>query len=354
MRRLLEVKNLTVGKIISASSKEEKVLKAVKNISFTLEEGEIAGLAGESGCGKTMTALAISNLLPQSFQITEGEIFLENKSLTSMSEKEMCRIRGNKIGFIFQDSKQALNPLMKVGNQITEMLLLINNEQIQIKEKSLQAAAKYAALELLSSLGFEEPQKIFDAYPHQLSGGMCQRVMAAIAVICQPKLLLADEPSSSLDEESQERILSLLLEMNQKYKTTVLIISHDISLIKKFCSRFIVMYAGKIVEEGPSKERFSPLHPYTRALINAIPSKEKRGTELENISGKVPSIEDDFKGCPFAPRCSDAQKICTEAFPQEKYFNTDEECEIHRKVFCTNVVCTNEVCNFPLAGEKFL
>jgi len=352
MARLLEIKNLTVSKSCLCKSylyKEQKIkndeikkLNAVKNISFNIDEGEIVGLAGESGCGKTMTALAITGLLPQSFKITQGEIILKNQSLTSMNEKELCRVRGSKIGIIFQDTKQALNPLMKIGNQIIEMLLLINNKQIIIKEKDLQIAAQQAALDLLFSLGFDEPQIIFDAYPHQLSGGMCQRVMAAIAVICQPQLLLADEPSSSLDEESQKRILSLLLEMNQKYKTSLIIISHDLSIIKQFCNRYFIMYAGKIVEEGPSKTRFSPLHPYTHALINAIPSKEKRGSDLENIPGKVPSIEDDFKGCPFAPRCPNVQNICNDAFPKERFFTTDEECEVHRKVFC----------NYPVTGEN--
>jgi len=347
MARLLEIKNLTVSREQIKINEEKKIIKskisAIKDISLIIDEGEIVGLAGESGCGKTMTALAITNLLPEPFKITEGGIFLKNQSLSNMNEKEMCRIRGTRIGIIFQDTKQALNPLIKIGKQITEMLLFINSKQSIIKEKALQIAAEQAALDLLFSLGFEEPQKIYDAFPHQLSGGMCQRVMAAIATICQPQLLLADEPSSSLDEESQKRILSLLLDMNQKNKTSVIVISHDLSLIKEFCNRYLIMYAGKIVEEGPSKTRFSPLHPYTHALINAVPNKEKRGTDLENIPGKVPSIEDELKGCPFAPRCPKAKEICTESFPKEKFFKTDEGCEVHRKVFC----------NFPMQGDNF-
>ncbi|MCL2804460.1 MAG: ABC transporter ATP-binding protein [Treponema sp.] len=310
---MLEVNNLTVG------IKKEELLKAVNNISFKIEEGEIIGLAGESGSGKSMTAHAITNMLPSSFQILGGEIIYNGQSLTDMDEKELCRIRGKEIGMIFQEVRQSLNPLMRIGNQITEML---NNGKWTGRQKY-----KEQVLEMLVTLGFDEPKKVFDAFPHQLSGGMCQRVMTAIAAVCRPKLLLADEPSSALDEESQGRILSLLLEMNRKYKTSILIISHDLSIIRQFCSRFLVMYAGKIIEEGPAQMLFSPLHPYTKALVAAIPGKEKKGLKLENIPGKAPSIEDNFSGCPFAPRCGKSKPICKETFPPA--VNTD-----NRRVYC--------------------
>jgi len=319
---LLEVRNLSVG-----IRKKEKLLKAVDNISFSIDEGEILGLAGESGCGKSMTALSIPNLLPHAAKIIGGEIIYNNKPLTSMSEKEMRIFRGREISVIFQEARQSLNPLLRIGNQITETLELSGSKD---KEKN-----KGMAIATLLSLGFEEPEKIFFAFPHQLSGGMCQRVMAAIAVIRRPRLLLADEPSSSLDEESQERILSLFMEMNRNFKTSFLIISHDLSLIQKFCGRFLVMYAGRIVEDSPAELLFSPLHPYTRALLGAIPAKEKRGKDLENISGKVPSIEDNFSGCPFAPRCKKAQNVCHETFPPEREF--DGKRKVH--------------CYFPLIGE---
>ncbi len=183
-------------------------------------------------------------------------------------------------------------------------------------------------------MGFHEPEKIYNAYPHQLSGGMCQRVMAAIAAIGCPRLLIADEPSSALDTESEEKILSLLAKMNREYKMSVLIISHDLSIIRRFCSRYIVMYAGRIVEEGASSDFSSALHPYTNALVNAIPSKEKRGGKLKNIPGKVPSIEDDLPGCPFAPRCKKAQKRCHDAFPPLAEING-------RRAYC----------HFPETGE---
>jgi peptide/nickel transport system ATP-binding protein len=299
---LLEVRNLTV-----AIKKNAKVLKAVDDISFSIDEGESLGLAGESGCGKSMTALAIPNLLPEAAEIIHGEIVYDNQLLTSFNQKELCRIRGKEISIIFQEYRQALNPLIKAGRQITETLNLRDNTDKKNNERR--------ALEMLSQLGFDDPQKAYNAYPHQLSGGMCQRVMAAIAAISRPRLLLADEPSSALDMESQQRIISLLLEMNREYKTSVLIISHDLSIIRQFCSRYLIMYAGKIVEEGPAGELFSPLHPYTKALVGAIPVKDKRDQVLENIPGKVPSIEDNFTGCPFAPRCKHAQKVCTESFP---------------------------------------
>ncbi|MDR2542258.1 MAG: ABC transporter ATP-binding protein [Treponema sp.] len=313
---LLEVKNLTVG-----IKKGKNTLKAIDNISFSIKEGEITGLAGESGCGKTMTALAIMNLLPLGFRILDGEIIFNGQSLTALNEKHLCRIMGSEIGMVFQDVRQSLNPLMKVGKQITEMMELSKTDN------------KQNALEMLSLLGFEEPEKIFDAYPHQLSRGMCQRVMITIAAIRRPKLLLADELTSALDEENQKRIISLLLEMNQKYKTSILFISHELSIIQEFCSRFFVMYAGKIIEENTVQgdTLYCALHPYTNALIDAMPSKEKRGKKLKSISGKVPSIEDRFMGCPFAPRCPKAQTICREVFPPEYFHNIGKE---RNKVYC--------------------
>jgi peptide/nickel transport system ATP-binding protein len=310
MARLLEVRSLMI-----ALKKGGKTINAVDNVSFTVDEGEIAGLAGETGCGKTMTALSIAGLMPQKAKILSGEIIFNNRQmtarqLTTLSEKEYCGIRGKEISMIFQEVRQSLNPLIKVGRQIREALEL--NRAFNPAERKNN---KRRTVEMLFRLGFDEPKKIYNAYPHQLSGGMCQLIMAAIAAITNPRLLLADEPSSSLDAQAQERILSMLVEMNREYKTAVLIISHDLSLIRKYCSRFLVMYAGKIVEEGRAGALYSPLHPYTQALVGAIPGRDKRGTELANIPGKVPSVEDNFSGCPFAPRCKKAQNICGKSFP---------------------------------------
>jgi peptide/nickel transport system ATP-binding protein len=308
MAELLEVRGLS-----TRVKKDGKSYKILDNISFSINEGEILGLAGESGCGKSITALSISGLLPQGVEIFEGEIIFNNRNLISLSEKEMTDVRGNEISVVFQDVRNSLNPLIKTGRQITETLELGGG-----KDKKENKAA---ALEMLDSLGFNNPQKIFDAYPHQLSGGMCQRVMTAIAVIRRPKLLLADEPSSSLDEESQEKCLSLLKKMNSGNKMSLLVISHDFSIIRQFCSRFVIMYSGKIVEEGSSDALFTPLHPYTKALVSAIPNKEKRGKKLESIPGKVPSIEDQLQGCPFAPRCTKTQAICKKSFPPPAEIN---------------------------------
>jgi peptide/nickel transport system ATP-binding protein len=312
MPRLLEVRNLLI-----ALKKGDKTINAVDNISFTIDEGEIAGLAGETGCGKTMTALSIAGLMPQKAKILGGEIIFNNRHLTALSEKDYCGIRGKEISMIFQEVRQSLNPLIKVGRQIREALELnsVSNNLIERKNN------KRRTVEMLFRLGFEEPKKIYNAYPHQLSGGMCQMIMAAIAAITNPRLLLADEPSSSLDAQAQERILSMLVEMNREHKTAILIISHDLSLIRKYCGRFLVMYAGKIVEEGLANALYSPLHPYTQALVGAIPGRDKRGTELANIPGKVPSVEDNFTGCPFAPRCKKARDICVKSFPGA--FETD-------------------------------
>ena len=333
---MLKVNNLTVSVTcnkITGKKIDEKPLKILNNISFKVDEGEILGLAGESGCGKSMTALSIAGLLPPEINITEGEIIYNDLNLTALSDKEFCGarssasgIRGSEISVIFQDVRQALNPSMKIGKQITETLEL-GVSRDKIKNKT-------AAVEMLSVLGFTDPEKILNAYPHQLSGGMCQRIMTAIAVIRRPKLLLGDEPSSSLDEESQKQCLSLLLELNRNHKMTLIIISHDLSKIQKFCTRFLIMYSGRIVEEGPARALFSPLHPYTRALVNALPGREKRGKKLDNIPGKVPSVEDQLPGCPFAPRCSKAQGICSETFPPEYFYRKDKKGANERKVYC--------------------
>jgi peptide/nickel transport system ATP-binding protein len=303
----LENSVLKVTNLAISVKKGGETLKAVDNISFTIGEGEIIGLAGESGCGKTLTALSIPNLLHAAVSITGGEITYNGLPLTSLKEKELAKIRGKEIFVIFQETRQALNPLLRVGGQITEALELVGRNDKKENRR--------VVLETLKKLGFEEPETVFASFPHQLSGGMCQRVMTAIAAVCRPRLLLADEPSTALDTESQKLILSLLMEMNRGQGTSILVISHDLSIIRRFCSRYLIMYAGRIVEEGPA-QNFLPLHPYTKALLDAIPGKEKRGAGLETIPGKVPSIENRFSGCPFAPRCRKASKPCFQVFPQ--------------------------------------
>ncbi|MCL2208827.1 MAG: ABC transporter ATP-binding protein [Treponema sp.] len=322
MTPLLEVRGLCTSLM-----KNGNEYKIINNVSFNIDKGEIVGLAGESGSGKSMTAMSILNLLPDGIKISGGELIFNDLKLSSLSDKEMNSIRGGDISIVFQDVRQSLNPLMKVGKQIIETLELSQNLKSANLKNTYDTQNRKSALEMLSSLGFKKAENIFDAYPHQLSGGMCQRVLTAMAVIRRPKLLLADEPSSSLDEESQNLCLSLLTEMNRSEKMSLLVISHDLSVIQNICSRFLVMYSGIIVEEGPASAFFSPLHPYTKALINSIPDKQKRGKKLENIPGKVNTIFNPADGCPFAPRCKKAKDICRREFPSPIISE-------NRRVFC--------------------
>ena len=292
---LLEVRGLSVG-----IRKKQGYLQAVNNIDITVNAGEIIALAGESGCGKTLTALSLMHLLPPAAEINGGEIMFGGTAGLSVR-------RGKDIAMIYQEPRQSLNPLMKAGRQIAEALELYGTDAKTAEEE---------ALDMLRRLAFTQPEKIFHAWPHQLSGGMCQRVMIAIAAICRPRLLIADEPASSLDTKSQRSILDLLKQINCEFGTAILFISHDLSLVRDFCSRFMIMYAGRIIEEGPCEELFSaPLHPYTAALIGAIPRRENRGQPLAGIPGNAPPIENMPPGCPFAPRCPKAQKRCAVETP---------------------------------------
>jgi len=311
---LLEVRNLTVS-----IRRGKKYYTAVDGINFRIEAGEIIALAGESGSGKSLTALSIPRLLSTRAKISSGEILYSANGtidLCKTDEKSLRSIRGKEISMIFQEPRQSLNPLMKVGAQIKEALEL--HPGIYAAESSAQnkKTANRLVLEMLEKLQFPQPEKLMDAWPHQLSGGMCQRVMIAIAAICRPRLLIADEPTTALDTVNQNHILTLLKQINREFGTAILFISHDISVAKEFCSRFMVMYSGKIIEEGPSEAILSaPLHPYTVALAACIPRKENRGKPLANIPGRAPSLEDAPTGCHFAPRCPKAQEQCGKSMP---------------------------------------
>jgi len=304
---LLEVRNLSIG-----LKRGHQYYTAVDGIDMTINAGEIVALAGESGCGKSLSALSIVRLLPPSAKINGGDIHYrsaagEMVNLRSLDEQLLRQIRGKEISMIFQEPRQSLNPLMRVGVQIAETLELHGTEK---------ETANEAVIAMLHQLKFPEPEKILGAWPHQLSGGMCQRIMVAIAAICRPRLLIADEPITALDALNQQYLLSLLKDINAELGTAVLFISHDIYAVRDFCSRFMVMYAGIIIEEGPSEAMVSaPLHPYTAGLVGAIPRKENRGRPLAAIPGKAPSVEVTLPGCPFAPRCPKAQERCTAAVP---------------------------------------
>jgi len=303
---LLEVKNLSVG-----IRKKNEYLNAVEDISFSMKQGEILGIVGESGSGKTLTALSIPSLLGDNKKVMGGSIVFSGRNFLGLSEKELSLLRGKEISMIFQEPFSSLNPLMKAGAQIGETLLLHGEKD--------RNANKTRITELMKRLRFREPEKILDAYPHRLSGGMCQRVMIALAVICGPKLLIADEPTTALDQDTQSEILSLLKEINRDMGTSILIISHDLELIKNIAHRTIVIYSGRILEEGGTDEVLvNPAHEYSKGLLNSIPRRAAKGKDLKAIPGKIPSLEEGHpRGCPFHPRCEKALPVCGEKFPEE-------------------------------------
>ena len=298
MEALLEVRNLSIG-----IRRGNDLLSSVEDISFDIYPGEILGIVGESGSGKTLTALSIPSLLGGNKEITSGSIIFNGTDLASLPEKKLEAIRGKEISMVFQEPFSSLNPLLKTGSQIGEALTLHGE-----KDKAL---VKSRTKELMEKLG------IPDTYPHRLSGGMCQRAMIAIAIICGPRLLIADEPTTALDRDTQSKILALIKEINRDMGTSILLISHDIEVIKELCNRVLVMYSGRILEEGNTGEVFSnPAHEYTRGLLNSVPSAAMRGKALAAIPGKIPSLEEGRpSGCPFHPRCAKAIPECKRDFP---------------------------------------
>ena len=314
MEELLKVRNLSIG--IRNVHNEKKVLSAVEGISFNINCGEILGIVGESGAGKTLTALSIPGLLSTNMEVTGGEVIFSGRNLLESPEKELQAIRGKEISMIFQEPFSSLNPLAKVGPQIAETLELHGEKD--------RALAESKAEELMEKLGLPESRKTAKTYPHRLSGGMCQRVMIALAVIGRPRLLIADEPTTALDSDTQGQILALLKEINETMGTSILFISHDLEVIKNLCGRVLVMYSGSILEEGNTEEIFFyPAHEYTRCLLNSVPDRRKKGMDLAAIPGKIPSLEEGRPGgCPFHPRCEKAAPRCAEEFPPARAVST--------------------------------
>ena len=297
---LLEVKNLRTSFPTGSG-----FVHAVDNVSFNVRRGEALALVGESGCGKSMTAMSVMRLVPTPGRITAGEVRFKGKNLADLSEKEMRKVRGNDIAMVFQEPMTSLNPVFKIGAQVSEAIRI--HRKVSKKEAWKQAG------EMLELVSIPDPVKRLDDYPHQLSGGMRQRVMIAMALSCDPELLIADEPTTALDVTIQAQIMELLAGLQQRLGLAILLITHDLGVVAEFCERVIVMYTGRIVEEAPVHELFgNPAHPYTRGLLASLPSVTKAGgaARLPTIKGMVPSINNLPQGCKFNPRCPDVMEIC--------------------------------------------
>jgi peptide/nickel transport system ATP-binding protein len=301
---VLEVKDLKTS--FYSSSGE---IPAVDEISFTVNDGEILGIVGESGCGKSVTSLSIMKLIPQPpGKITGGEIWLNGENIVQATEKRMRQIRGNEIAMIFQEPMTSLNPLFTIGDQLIEAILIHN-------KRSKKEAFKQS-VEMLKLVGLPRAEAIMKEYPHQLSGGMRQRVMIAMALSCHPKLLIADEPTTALDVTIQAQILALMKDLNRKLNTAIIMITHDLGVVAELCQRVIVMYAGKIVEEASVEQIFkNPKHPYTIGLLRAIPDVHEKKERLYSIPGNVPKPGSVTMGCRFAARCEFVHEKCTTQDP---------------------------------------
>ena len=304
MSKLLEVKNLTTSFRIGVG-----LVQAVRGISFHVDEGESIGIVGESGSGKSVTMLSVMGLLPDYADIKADSILFNGREMTAMNEKELRAMHGSEIGMIFQDPMTSLNPLFTVEQQLTESL--------KIHQGLKKQEARARALELLKLAEIPNPEARLKQYPHELSGGMRQRVMIAIAIACSPKMVIADEPTTALDVTIQAQILDLLNHLKQEMKTSIIMITHDLGVIASMCARILVMYGGTICEQGTAREIFyDPKHPYTWGLLNSIPKLTGDTNEkLIPIRGTPPDMLMPPKGCPFAPRCQYCMPVCREYMP---------------------------------------
>jgi oligopeptide/dipeptide ABC transporter ATP-binding protein len=288
---------------------EEEVARAVDGISFDVRSEETVCLVGESGCGKTVSALSILGLVPRPpGEIAGGSIWFDGKNLLEFSEEEIQEIRGNHISMVFQEPLTSLNPVFTIGDQI--------GEAIYIHENMSEKALRQRCIQLLEDVGISPPEERIGDYPHQLSGGQRQRVMIAMALACNPDLIIADEPTTALDVTVQSQILKLLDTLQQQHAMSVLYITHDLGVVSKVADRVFVMYSGIIAEQGKREKIFEePQHPYTRALLASLPKRSKRGKRLYSISGTVPNPAYKPSGCPFHPRCESAIESCRENYP---------------------------------------
>lgn len=300
---LLRIENLNVQ-----FRTTEGVFRAVRDVSISIRSGETLGIVGESGSGKSVTALSIMNLVPNPPGEVSGEIFFNGQDLLKLPAKDVRKVRGNEISMIFQEPMTSLNPIHTCGKQIMEPLLL--------HKGFAKKDAKVRALELLKMVGIPLPEQRFKEYPHQLSGGMRQRIMIAMALACRPKLLLADEPTTALDVTIQAQILELMKNLRKEIDSAIIMITHDLGIISEMCDRVVVMYAGQVVESCPLKDLLrEPLHPYTEGLLKSIPTITREKQRLHTIEGTVPSPFDMPPGCSFQPRCQYSTTICSEKPP---------------------------------------
>mgnify|MGYP001005132998 FL=1 len=292
-------------------------VKALNDISIQMNEGDVLGIVGESGSGKSVTAYSIMGLTDRAGRLIGGTIEFNGHKINEMSEKELQKIRGNEVSIIFQDPMTSLNPVYTIGNQIREVIMLHTN-----KDKK---QAQERAIELLTLVGINEPEKRLKQYPHELSGGMRQRVMIAIALACEPKLLIADEPTTALDVTIQAQILELMMELKNKIGMSIIMITHDLGIVASICQKIAVMYAGKIVEYGTVDDIFyNPKHEYTKGLLNSIPKlTDKEHKRLVPIEGTPVDLLNPPKGCPFAPRCNSCMKVCIKHMPEYTQISDD-------------------------------
>jgi oligopeptide/dipeptide ABC transporter ATP-binding protein len=302
---LLELDRLSTHYV---SARGRRVVRAVDEVSLRVEAGETLGIVGESGSGKTTLALSLLRVLPPAARIAGGRILLDGEDLVAKTETEMRQIRGKKIAMILQDPLASLNPLFTIGNQVAE--------PIRVHERANRRTARRRAHLLLQAVRIPSPEARLKQYPHELSGGMRQRIVGAIGISCEPRLLIADEPTTSLDLTIQAQILNLLGELQRAHGLALVFITHNLGIVAKMCDRLAVMYAGQVVEYGPVSRLFNaPAHPYTRALLNAIPRMDDPDRRLAAIDGQPPDLAALPPGCAFAPRCPQAHARCREAAP---------------------------------------
>ncbi len=312
MEPILQVKNLKTSFFTSSGE-----VQAVRGVSFTVEKGDILGIVGESGSGKSVTSMSILRLLADTGKIKEGEILFEGQDLTRIGMKQMRKIRGEKIAMIFQDPMSSLNPLIPVGKQVAE---IISEHHPEKKKDEL----KREVLELFSQVRIPEPEKRYNAYPHEFSGGMRQRVMIAMALGNKPDLLIADEPTTALDVTIQDQILKQIRGLQKEFGTSIMFITHDLGVVAELCTRVIVMYGGLVMEEAGIDEIYAePKHPYTLGLLASIPKLEQdKRKRLSPIPGSPPDMTNPPQGCPFSPRCPYARNVCAAECPDLKDVGT--------------------------------